>query len=274
MTDSFKSRKDAKACLDRFLTQSLENHPMRQENDNYQLPDFGVTESLFDFVPDVVFFVKDLQGRYARVNQTLADRCVNGDKTRMIGKLPSEVFPPALAVSYTRQDSLVLKLGHRVTQQLELHIYPGGERGWCLTTKYPLQSMETRRIIGITGISRDLNAPCDRVTGFEELASAIEYLQSHFAEPICIEQVARNAGFSMYQFEQRVRKLFHMSPVQLLHKFRLDEAARLLKNTELTLRDIAVRTGWCDQSAFTRHFNRYAGLPPGKFRSFERSMGS
>jgi AraC-like DNA-binding protein len=81
--------------------------------------------------------------------------------------------------------------------------------------------------------------------------------------------IATKAGLSVYQFEQRVQRLFQMSPLQLLHKLRLDEATRLLRETDLPLGEIALQTGWCDQSAFTRHFSRYAGMAPGKFRSMQ-----
>jgi len=65
-------------------------------------PEHEVTERLFDALPDVVFFIKDRAGRYARVNQTLANRCAGGDKRKLIGKRPSEVFPEVLATSYAR----------------------------------------------------------------------------------------------------------------------------------------------------------------------------
>jgi len=61
-----------------------------------------------------------------------------------------------------------------------------------------------------------------------------------------------------------------MSPLQLLHKLRLDEATRLLRETTLPLGEIALQTGWCDQSAFTRHFTRYAGIAPGRSRGMLR----
>ena len=227
--------------------------------------DHAVTEALFDALPDVVFFVKDAKGRYLVVNQTLADRCAGGDKTNLIGKKPSEVFPPALAASYTRQDEAVLASGKCVEHQLELHLYSGLITGWCLTSKHPLRSADGR-IAGVTGISRDLNAPTDRAGGFAELAAALNYMQDHFASGLRIEDIARHAGLSLYQFEQRVRRLFQMSPLQLLHKLRLDEATRLLRETNLSLGEIALQTGWCDQSAFTRHFTRYAGIAPGRFR--------
>lgn len=229
----------------------------------------GTTEALFDALPDVVFFIKDAAGRYARVNQTLAERCAGGDKARLIGKRPEEVFPAALAASYARQDEAVLKTGKPVEHQLELHIYPGHKAGWCLTTKHALRDAKGL-IVGVAGISRDLNAPSDKAGGFAELASALKHMQQHFAESLRIEDIAKKAGLSVYQFEQRVQRLFQMSPLQLLHKLRLDEATRLLRETERTLADIAIETGWCDQSAFTRHFSRYAGMAPGKYRGLNQ----
>ena len=231
--------------------------------------DHAVAEALFDALPDVVFFVKDAKGRYLVVNQTLADRCAGGEKARLIGKRPSEVFPAALAASYTRQDESVLSSGKCVEHQLELHIYPGQITGWCLTTKHALRAAD-RRIIGVTGISRDLNAPTDKASGFAELAEALKFMQDNFTGSLRIEDIARKSGLSVYQFEQRVRRLFQMSPLQLLHKLRLDEAARLLRETTLPLGEIALQTGWCDQSAFTRHFTRYAGIAPGRFRGMLR----
>ncbi|WP_395731105.1 PAS domain-containing protein [Prosthecobacter sp.] len=229
----------------------------------------ATTEALFDALPDVVFFIKDAAGRYVRVNQTLADRCAGGDKAKLMGKRPEEVFPAALAASYARQDEAVLKTGKPVEHQLELHIYPGSKAGWCLTTKHALRDAKGR-IIGVAGISRDLNAPSDKAGGFAELAAALKHMQRHFAESLRIEDIAKKAGLSVYQFEQRVQRLFQMSPLQLLHKLRLDEATRLLRETERSLADIAIETGWCDQSAFTRHFSRYAGMAPGKFRGLRK----
>lgn len=226
----------------------------------------GFAEALFDALPDVVFFIKDAAGRYVRVNQTLADRCAGGDKSKLIGKKPAEVYPAALAASYTRQDESVLKTGKPVEHQLELHIYTGRKAGWCLTTKHPLRDA-CGRIIGVTGISRDLNAPSDKASGFAELAAALKMMQARYTEGLRIEDIAKKAGLSVYQFEQRVQKLFQMSPLQLLHKLRLDEATRLLRETDLSLSEIALQTGWCDQSAFTRHFSRYSGMAPGRFRA-------
>jgi AraC-like DNA-binding protein len=230
---------------------------------------YAFTEALFDALPEVVFFIKDSTGRYMKVNQTLANRCTAGDKAKLLGRLPREVFPPALADSYTRQDEHVLRTGKAVEDQLELHVYPGGTTGWCLTTKHALLD-EHGHTVGVAGISRDLNAPSNKASGFAELAKALRSMQQHYMESLRIEDLAKQAKLSVYQFEQRVQRLFHMSPLQLLHKYRLDEGTRLLRETSLTLSEVALQTGWCDQSAFTRYFSRYCGMAPGKYRALNQ----
>jgi AraC-like DNA-binding protein len=228
---------------------------------HWPLPD-----AIFDALPDVVFFIKDLHGRYVAANQTLAERCAQGHKPHLLGKRPEEVFPPALAASYVRQDQGVLKTGKGVDHQLELHIYPDHVPGWCLTTKHPLRN-PSGQIIGIVGISRDLGAPDGKAHGYAELAAALTHMQTHYTENLRIDDLAKQSGLSVYQFEQRIQRLFKLSPLQLLHKLRLDEGTRLLRETPMSLSDIAIETGWCDQSAFTRNFNRYTGMSPGRFRS-------
>jgi AraC-like DNA-binding protein len=231
--------------------------------------DLGLTEALFDELPDVVFFVKDRHGRYLVVNQTMANRLAGGDKGRMIGKLPKDVYPAALAASYARQDDLVIRSGRKVNRQLELHIYPGGITGWCLTTKLPMRDTNGT-VCGVAGLSRDLSAPGEKSPGMFELASALKHIEEHFTEGLRVEDLAKKAKLSVYQLEQRMKKVMQMSPLQLIHQMRLDEGTRMLRETDLSLGDIALETGWCDQSAFTRHFSRYAGVSPGRYRAMQR----
>jgi PAS domain S-box-containing protein len=226
-------------------------------------------ERLFDDLPNVVFFVKDREGRYLWVNETLARRCGAESKSRLVGKKPSDVFPQPLASHYERQDQRVLHAGKSILHRLELHLYAGGQRGWCLTNKYPIRDRGTAKICAVMGISRDVetSARGAESRGYPELARAVEVMHEQIAAPAPIEELADLAGLSPARFTQLVQRLFHLTPRELSMKIRLDEAVHLLGTTDASLADIALATGFCDQSAFTRHFRRLTGLPPGVFRA-------
>src|SRR5262245_57989207 len=113
-------------------------------------------EDLFDRLPDVVFFAKDKQGRYVHANQTLVLPCGKQHKGEILGRTAEEVFPRELGAAYTAQDLQVVRTGAPIEDKLELHLYPGGRAGWCLTFKAPLRG-PTGATTGLVGISRDLH---------------------------------------------------------------------------------------------------------------------
>lgn len=226
-------------------------------------------ERVFDDLPTVVFFLKDREGRYLSVNRTLVERCGLAEKSEVLGRRPSDFFPAPLAARYERQDTRVLRSGHPVLDQLELHLYPDRRRGWCLTSKYPVRDERTGEVAALMGISRDVESSASGAAsqGFPELAAALETLQARLAEPLGPTELARCCDLSLAQLSRLSQRVFHLTPRQLILKIRLDEALHLLSTSSTPLVEIAVRTGFCDQSAFTRHFRRHTGLPPGAFRA-------
>ena len=229
-------------------------------------------ERIFDDLPNIVFFAKDARGRYTSVNRPLVERCGFTDKSAMLGKRPSEIFPSSMALQYERQDAKVLASGKPVLDQLELHFHAQRRHGWCLTNKYPLTEAETGKVIGLVGVSRDVETSARGVAarGFPELARSIEHLQGRIEDPPGVEELAAVAGLPNGPFAQMVQRVFHLTPRDLIMKVRLDEAMHLLAHTSMPLADIALATGFCDQSAFTRHFRRFTGIPPGGFRARQR----
>ncbi|MEM8736498.1 MAG: PAS domain-containing protein, partial [Planctomycetota bacterium] len=96
-------------------------------------------EALFDHIHDIVFFIKDRQGRYLVVNETLVQRCGLENKAQIIGRTASDVLSPPLGIGFTQQDQEVLETGLHLTSRLELHFDAKRESTWCLTTKLPLK---------------------------------------------------------------------------------------------------------------------------------------
>jgi PAS domain S-box-containing protein len=222
-------------------------------------------EALFDCLVDLVFFIKNSRGEYVVVNQTLVERCGLRDKRELLGRRVDELFPAPLGKSYRAQDERVLRDGEAILNQLELHSYPSGGRGWCLTTKVPLRG-RGGRVAGLVGISKDLQAANERSEEYRRVAEVVARIQSDFAEPLRVRDLARQAGFSMYQFEQRIRRIFQLTAGQLVQKVRMEHAIHQLRETDQRIAEVALACGYSDQSAFTRQFRQTVGLSPSQYR--------
>lgn len=229
------------------------------------LSDPAVLEGLFDELPDVVFFAKDRAGRYLLVNRTLLDRCGIRHRAEILGRTAEEVFPAPLGEGFTSQDRQVLATGIEIRDKLELHLYPGGGQGWCLTCKRPLRDAEGK-LAGLLGISRDLQRPAGRDRALGRLAEAVRALREGYAEPLRISELARDAGLSLDRFERLVRETFHLTPRQLLTQIRIEAASKLLRGGAQSVAEVAYACGYSDHSAFTRQFKATVGLTPREYR--------
>ena len=223
-------------------------------------------EELFDHLADIVYFIKDANGKYLVVNETLVTRCGVANKQSLIGQTPAEVLRAPLGDRFASQDRDVLKSGKPLLSQLELHVHPTGEVGWCMTTKLPLRD-QRGKVVGLVGVSQDLRIPDIETEDYQQMASAIEFAEQNLSAPPSVDKLATIAHMSRYQLDRRMRRVFGLTTGQWLLKVRLDVAQRLLQETNLSISAVALEAGYSDQSAFTRQFRRATGLTPGEYRS-------
>lgn len=226
----------------------------------------AMTERLFEPLSDVVYCVKDCDGRYLAVNSAFVDRVNLKSKSQIIGKTADEIFPDRLASGYLEQDEEVLQRGAAIGDRLERISNRGGSIGWYLASKYPVLNEDRREVIGLIGVSQDLHAPSTGDLKIVRLAEVVEYIQAHLDEPLRMDDLAKLAELSVTQFDRRMRKVFRLSAKQFVIKCRIEEATRLLVETDRAIGDIALACGFSDQSAFTRQFKATTGQPPGEFR--------
>lgn len=229
-------------------------------------------EQLYDAVSDTVFFIKDREGRYTTANETLAHRLGLAHKRALLGKSAAEVFPGVLGERYAAQDRSVIASGQPLHGVLELHIYPGGEEGWCLTWKMPVAD-GAGHVAGLAGLSRDLPAWSVVKPENRKLARVLDHIHKALAEPLRLPLLAEMAGLSPYQLDQRMRQLFGVSTAQFILRNRIARACQLLQGEKSAVSAIALSCGYSDQAAFTRAFRQATGLTPLQYRSLRRSAG-
>jgi AraC-like DNA-binding protein len=222
-------------------------------------------QALFDTLPDVVFFAKDQHGQYTHCNLTLVRRLGRKQRSEVIGRSPLEVFPLPLGGSYMMQDRRVL-CGEVIDNHLEVHLYPNRLPGWCLTFKRPL--CDGDELVGVIGISRDLGQPDNKHSAYERLSQVMEYMQANYGENIRVQTLANLAGLSVAQLERHFRRVFQVTPQQLLTKLRIESAMRQLHSTD-SIASIGQRCGFADQSAFARQFKATVGMTPRDYRTLK-----
>ena len=98
-----------------------------------------------------------------------------------------------------------------------------------------------------------------------EIEKACEYMEQHFTERIYLDQICRYAGLSKSTLLRAFTKSKGVTPYRYLETIRINEAKRLLAE-EVPPVEVAIRTGFSDQSHFTNYFNQFIGLAPGIYR--------
>ena len=232
-------------------------------------PELAAMAELFEHVPEAAFFVKDRTGRYVAVNQSLVERVGLRHKHELLGRHVREVFPAEFAERYAAQDAAVLRSGRPIRDRLELHWYPHRRKGWCLTTKLPLRD-GGGAVAGLVGISRDLRAPGDSEINPAQLGGTLEFLEANFGEPLSPSMLAERAGLSPVRFARLIKRIFGLTPSQLITQTRLAAASQLLEETDKAVAEVALACGFYDHSAFTRAFRSATGRTPTELRA-ERS---
>lgn len=92
---------------------------------------------------------------------------------------------------------------------------------------------------------------------------AIAWMRSHFAESLCVEELAEFAGMSPASFYRHFKAATTVSPLQYQKMLRLQEARRLiLVNGDAA--GTAHRVGYESASQFNREYSRMFGAPPGR----------
>ena len=97
------------------------------------------------------------------------------------------------------------------------------------------------------------------------------HIAEHLGETLHLPTLATCAGLSVSHFSRCFRNSTGMTPHTYLMEQRLSKARVLLRSTRLPIAEIALCTGFSDQSHFTRHFHRRMNYAPHAYRQLATS---
>ena len=90
---------------------------------------------------------------------------------------------------------------------------------------------------------------------------------NHFEEPIGVQDMADEVGLSRFYFSRLFKKHKGMSPVDFIHKLRMEKAVNMLQMGNRPITEIADKCGFQSASYFCRAFIKDFGISPSKFRA-------
>ena len=92
------------------------------------------------------------------------------------------------------------------------------------------------------------------------------YLERHYAEPVSLDALSQHAQLSRYHLVRAFREVVGVSPHAYLRQVRVDRAKELLAAGH-PIAEVALMTGFTDQSHLTRWLKRLWGVTPGQYRN-------
>jgi AraC-like DNA-binding protein len=100
-----------------------------------------------------------------------------------------------------------------------------------------------------------------------EVTAALEAMHAAPARPWRIDSLAAEVGVSRATLARRFTALTGQAPMAYLTSWRMTLAARLLRDSDLSLSAVARNVGYSSPFAFSHAFKREFALPPGRYRA-------
>jgi len=135
-------------------------------------------------------------------------------------------------------------------------------RGWAETV------VHSRARISTLGDLRVASAPEPTRGGLSPVLTrrVCDYIEGHLDQKIRLDGLAALAGLSTDHFARAFHQSVGVPPHTYLLRRRLEHVEHMLRKTDTPLSEIALATGFSDQSHLARHFRRWAGMSPRQVR--------
>jgi two-component system response regulator YesN len=105
----------------------------------------------------------------------------------------------------------------------------------------------------------------------EKLGSIVEeakrYISENFTKDISLDEVSGTVDVSPYYFTRLFKEETGETFLEYLTRLRIETAKELMKDTDVSIKDICIKVGYSDPNYFSRIFKKAVGLTPTEYRS-------
>lgn len=230
--------------------------------------------ALFAGLEGVTFFIKDLEGRFMGFSPSARQGLNFGMEHDVLGLTDYDLYPAGIADRIRGDDEEVKNSGQPLLNIVELLVNPKRSAiGWYVTNKFPVFDAR-KRVIGTMGTVQPYEGRRKRLLAGTRLDDVVERIRQHPADRHSVEELAKIAGMSSRQLSRHFHSVLGMSPRDFMMLCRTQMACEQLVQPDRSISEIALDTGFCDQSAFAHQFRRTIGVTPLEYRRRYRDAAS
>lgn len=96
----------------------------------------------------------------------------------------------------------------------------------------------------------------------------VEIVKTNFTNPkLDVDMICQEMGMSRANFYKKLKAITDLSPAEMVKNIRLESAARLLRETKLTISEVAIQVGFSSNSYFGSCFKALYGISPKEFQN-------
>jgi len=236
-----------------------------QESFFQQLGDLRQVLDVLDRIPGATFMIKNLDSRYIYMSRALREAIHLRPGCEPVGKTDVDLFPKIIAQNFRQNDLLVFKHGKTLLNEVHAVGFFTHAMKWVYSSKFPLRNRKGK-IIGLITINQDYNDVMGEDAELNRLLPAIDHITKNYAERITIGGLAKRCSYSESQFARLFRQRMKMTAYAFVEQVRMHHALDAIEHTARSIAQIALETGFYDQSAFVKRFKKFTGTTPLRHR--------
>ena len=99
-----------------------------------------------------------------------------------------------------------------------------------------------------------------------DVKTMIGFIQGAYEEQVSLQDICESGNMGKNKCSALFRKYTNMSPVDYLRHYRIEKGIELLRNSDMTITEIAYATGFTGASYYAETFRKYMGCSPMQFR--------
>jgi two-component system response regulator YesN len=118
--------------------------------------------------------------------------------------------------------------------------------------------------------SRNIASNKDEQTNYI-ITAAKAYINENYKKDISLDEVSRSVDISPYYFSKLFKDETGENFIEYLTNIRIEVAKKLLKNRNLSIKNVCAETGYSDPNYFSRIFKKQVGITPTEYRDKQSS---